>query len=125
MAVYDINAQLEERRKAIAADIRVRIEEIDKRIGILEERHAQIDEARAALAGLEAVLRRMAMLARAANRGPLRPALLEEFEVCKKNAAALRERAALCGVPLAGGTDAVAALIAALDTEIKAIETRD
>ncbi|MDR2909308.1 MAG: hypothetical protein LBU86_05450 [Oscillospiraceae bacterium] len=94
MTLYDKKAKLN-----MAEDIRRQIGEVDASIERLRVRREEIEAARAALAELEAVLRRMGMLAReAAKPGNRRPGLTEEYGQCRERVKRLMESAKVDGL---------------------------
>lgn len=99
--VYDLNEEFARRREVLTRGIQAQIDLVDRRMAALREQQAEVGAAQEALAQLEAVLRRMSMLAReAAQKESRRPGLGEEFAACKRTVEELSHRAELYGFNL-------------------------
>lgn len=81
--------------------IRLQQEDVDTQIELVKAQSDEVARAQRALEQIEAVLLRMAMLAREASQtDQRRPGIIEEYEECKRLVEELSEFAVLGGVNL-------------------------
>lgn len=93
--------EMERTREFLLELIRLQKEDVDEQIRQVQAQSDETARAQRALEQIEAVLLRMAMLAReAAQAEARRPGIIEEYEDCKKLIEELSEFAVLGGVNL-------------------------
>lgn len=99
--VYDLNEEFSRRRQSMSRGIQKQMQELDEQMEELQHQQEEVCAAQDALTQLEAVLRRMSILAREAAASPRRRRGLEmEFEDCKRRVEALSRNASIFGFPL-------------------------